>query len=109
MTDAFTQRIEEMEDPRQQALWRACKRLPSDFEPYGERSNDERGSDCSCGCKFWREIWDERDGPEGQGYDLDWGVCLNPESPRAGLLTWEHMGCHNFVYEPDEGEADDGA
>jgi hypothetical protein len=23
----------------------------------------------------------------------DWGVCTNPQSPRAGLLTFEHMGC----------------
>jgi hypothetical protein len=23
----------------------------------------------------------------------DWGVCTNPKSPRAGLLTFEHMGC----------------
>jgi hypothetical protein len=26
----------------------------------------------------------------------DWGVCSNPESPRAGLLTFEHQGCTAF-------------
>jgi hypothetical protein len=31
---------------------------------------------------------------------FDWGVCTNPRSPRAGLLTWEHMGCPE--YEPGE-------
>ena len=45
------------------------------------------GVDCSCGCKYFL------DGVGGIG---DWGVCLNPESPRAGLLTWEHQGCKNY-------------
>jgi len=31
---------------------------------------------------------------------LDWGVCSNLQSPRAGLLTFEHMGCRLF----EEGE-----
>ena len=39
--------------------------------------------DCSCGCKVCIELQDSG----------DWGVCCNPESPRAGLLTWEHQGC----------------
>jgi len=35
---------------------------------------------------------------------MDWGVCVNPASPRAGLLTFEHQGCEQF--EHDESEED---
>ncbi|NJL56120.1 hypothetical protein HC928_13770 [bacterium] len=31
---------------------------------------------------------------------MDWGVCANPASPRASLLTFEHQGCQAF--EADE-------
>ena len=41
--------------------------------------------DCSCGCYYFVDLEDSG----------DWGVCCNPESPRAGLLTWEHQGCPN--------------
>ena len=43
------------------------------------------GIDCSCGCIFFVEVGGDIAG--------DWGICTNPESPRAGLLTWEHQGC----------------
>lgn len=66
------------------ALWKVVEKLPGDFEPYGLRSNDERGLDCSCGCRFFLPV---------DKVGADWGVCANPKSPRAGLLTWEHMGC----------------
>lgn len=36
--------------------------------------------DCSCGCKWFRAV-----------DDSGWGVCINPNSPRAGLLTWDHQ------------------
>lgn len=26
----------------------------------------------------------------------DWVICSNPESHRAGLLTFEHQGCFKF-------------
>jgi hypothetical protein len=69
-------------------LHRLCKHLPSDFEPYGKRSRDDDwGPDCSCGCKYFQYL---------QG-NADWGVCCNPKSPRAGMLTFEHMGCKHFV------------
>jgi hypothetical protein len=62
--------------------------LPSDFEPYGERSRDDSGPDCSCGCRWFLKL-------EGTlGYD--WGVCANAASPRKGLLTFEHQGCRQF-------------
>lgn len=58
----------------------------TDFEPYGKRERD--GSDCSCGCKWFATL----DGKLG----YDWGVCGNKNSPRAGLLTFEHQGCRHF-------------
>jgi hypothetical protein len=46
--------------------------------------------DCSCGCRHFLQLeW-----PLG----ADWGVCSNPESPRAGRLTFEHQGCREFEY-----------
>ena len=34
--------------------------------------------------------------------NLDWGVCINPRSPRSGLLTFEHQGCEFFEYDDTE-------
>ncbi len=67
------------------------RRLPSDFEPYGERNRDE-GCDCSCGCKHFEPL---------QVTPFDWGVCTNPKSPRCSLLTFEHQGCEQFEYEEE--------
>jgi uncharacterized Zn-finger protein len=63
-----------------------CRRLPSDFEPYGER--ERTGPDCSCGCRHFMKL------PGKLG--MDWGVCTNAASPRSGLLTFEHQGCEQF-------------
>jgi hypothetical protein len=63
-----------------------CRHLPSDFQPYGEHERD--GPDCSSGCKHFLKL-------PGQ-LGLDWGVCVNSASPRAGLLTFEHQGCEKF-------------
>lgn len=74
-------------------LLELCPKLPTDFEPYGQRSREEDwGPDCSCGCKHFLEL----EGVLG----ADWGVCSNPRSPRRGLLTFEHQGCREF--EDDE-------
>lgn len=72
-------------------LWSVCKKLPDDYEPYGnaDRENDP---DCSSGCLHFMPL--ER--PAG----LDWGICKNPASHRAGLLTFEHQGCRMFVPDP---------
>jgi hypothetical protein len=76
-------------------LWQLVRKLPTDFEPYGSRSRTgDWGPDCSCSCKHFLPL-------EGVGYD--WGVCSNQQSPRAGLLTFEHMGCRSFE-EGDEPE-----
>ena len=77
-------------------LWRIAKKLPSDFDPYGQRGRDaDPGPDCSCGCRHFVIL-------EGK-LGFDWGVCTNRKSPRAGLLTFEHMGCKEFesAFEPE--------
>jgi len=77
-----------MNDP----LWVVLKRLPSDYKDYGGEivrweKPDESYPDCSSGCIHWQAI------------DSDWGVCANPSSPRAGLLTWEHQAGYNCGFE----------
>ena len=86
-----------MTDPRHDPLHSILKKLPSDFEPWRERSRDhDWGPDCSCGCQWFVPL-------EGT-LRYDWGVCYNPASLRAGLLTFEHQGCQAF--EGDEEEVD---
>ena len=75
-----------------QHLHKICKHLPTDFEPYGQRKRT--GDDCSCGCRHFLTL----PGRLGE----DWGVCTNPDSPRAGLLTFEHQGCPNVERENDD-------
>jgi len=72
-----------------QDLLKIVTRLDSDFEPYGKRSRDgDYGPDCSCGCLHFVAL-------QGK-LGFDWGVCVNPKSPRFGLLTFEHQGCKEF-------------
>jgi hypothetical protein len=79
------------------SLWKAVKILPTDYTDYGgevERWKNPTLSypDCSSGCRYFRRLHDEYNRAE----DADWGVCVNPDSPRAGLLTFEHQageGC----------------
>ena len=66
-----------------------CVHRPTDFAPYGIRQRD--AADCSCGCKHYIPLAD--------ALGADWGVCANPRSPRAGLLTFEHQGCEFFEYD----------
>lgn len=63
-----------------------CIHRLTDFAPYGIRQRNS--ADCSCGCRHYVLL----EGKEGS----DWGVCTNPRSPRAGLLTFEHQGCEFF-------------
>ena len=65
-------------------LWKVCR----DKEEYESGKYSGLRPDCSCGCKFFHPLT----GKEG----MDWGVCINPESSRAGLLTFEHMSCDRF-------------
>jgi hypothetical protein len=66
-----------------------CRHMPSDFEPYGERTATEAGADSSSGCKHFLKL----SGKLG----ADSGVCANPASPRAGLLTFEQFEGSNSV------------
>ena len=73
-------------NPSDEELWEACRRLMSDWEPYGERrwhGRREARPDCDS-CKWFTELF--RAAP-------DWGVCCNKESPRSGLLTNTLQGC----------------
>ena len=67
-------------------LWQIVRRLDTDYEPYGQAERD--GSDCSSGCRYFVKLAGE--------LGNDWGVCSNSESPRGGLLTFEHQGCTAF-------------
>ena len=72
-------------DKQHLLLKKSCKNWNDYIK--GKMGVDTYGSDCSCGCSCFIELQDSG----------DWGVCCNPESQRAGLLTWEHMGCPNFI------------
>jgi hypothetical protein len=76
-----------------EALWAVAKKLPTDFEPYGERKRSDGTihADCSGNCRWFHVLA----GMRGQ----DWGVCANPNSARAGLLTFEHMGCPEYEWD----------
>jgi hypothetical protein len=72
--------------------WNVLKVLPSDYRDYGgliERWKhvDLSYPDCSQGCKWYVPLYDLANDQK----DFDWGVCTNLNSPRAGLLTWEHQ------------------
>ena len=62
-------------------FWKVCRNQTAYWA-----STDTQHPDCSCGCKWFVCLL----------YMGDWGVCACPESPRAGLLTFEHMGCGHF-------------
>ena len=73
-------------NPSDEELWEACRKLPSDWEPHGERKwlgRREDRPDCTTCCWFTElfRTWQ------------DWGACANPESARAGLLTFREQGC----------------
>lgn len=69
---------------------------PTDYKPWGEVERwEEPGaeySDCSSGCKW--AVWLRRKGAD------DWCVCSNPNSPRVGLLTFEHQAGHECFEAP---------
>ena len=87
----------EVSDASDDQLWQVCRKLPSDFEPYGERKweGKPRGKhDCGT-CRWFQPLL--RPGK------LDWGACANPHSPRAGLLTFWEQGCERFEQERESG------
>lgn len=70
--------------------------LPSDYAPWGKEERwadpNKLYPDCSYGCRHFYKLRGKRNEP----IRMDWGVCGNPQSPRAGLLTFEHQGCGMF-------------
>ncbi len=90
----------EASEANDEQLWRVCRKLPSDYEPYGQRKREGQRkdqADCS-GCRWFQPLL--RYGV------LDWGACANPDSPRAGLLTFREQACESFE-EADEPIDDD--
>lgn len=89
----------EKPDPHRLRL-AVVKHLPQDYAPWGDvgRWKDPALAypDCSMGCRHAHWLHDPK-----HGKDLDWCVCVNPESHRAGLLTFEHQGCQWFEAEPE--------
>ena len=81
----------ESKNPSDEQLWEACRRLPSDWEPHGQRQwhgKREERPDCDT-CHWFAELLHS---------SPDWGCCANPESERAGLLTFREQGC--WQHEP---------
>ena len=82
------------------ALLARVERLPTDYRDYGgsvERWSDPSVAypDCSSGCRHFAKL----EGTLG----FDWGVCVNMDGPRFGLLTFEHQagfGCFAAASEP---------
>lgn len=99
-TEAEVRAWADRRDDMLQRLWRVVPILPTDYDDYGgeaARWDHPRAidADCSSGCRFARFL-------EGSG---DWLVCLNPDAPRFGLLTWEHQA-GRFCFVPEQAEGD---
>ena len=87
------QRMED-KNPSDEELWEACRKLPSDWEPRGQRrwlGKLEARPDCDT-CRWFTGLF--RTWP-------DWGACANPESARAGLLTFREQGCWQHEQEKE--------
>lgn len=76
-------------------LWEVCREQAEYVA--GTDTDHHNKPDCSSGCRYFMPL----EGKNG----MDWGVCSEPRSSRAGLLTYEHMGCSFFEQEPVEVEA----
>ena len=80
-------------NPSDEELWDVCRKLPSDWEPHGQRKwhgRREARPDCDT-CRWFAELF--RTSP-------DWGVCVNFESPRRGALTFREQSC--WEHEPEK-------
>jgi hypothetical protein len=90
----------EVSEASDDELWGVCRKLASDFEPYGQRKwqgKPQEKPDCSR-CRWFQPLL-----RPGQ---LDWGTCANQQSPRAGVLTIWEQGCEQFEKEKEPGTAE---
>jgi hypothetical protein len=80
-------------NPTDEELWDVCRKLLSDWEPHGQRKwhgRLEDRPDCDT-CRWFAGLFHA---------SPDWGTCANPESERAGLLTFREQGC--WQHEPQK-------
>ena len=66
----------------QRALWTACKKT----------EDDNQKPACGDDCAKYIPL----QGKAG----TDWGVCVEPQSPRVGLLTFKDSGCPSYEAKP---------
>jgi len=71
---------------RMDKFLKVLRTLETDFDPYGK--TERGGADCSSGCRHFFKLAGDLGG--------EWGICANPDSPRSGLLTFQHQGCAAF-------------
>ena len=75
-----------------------CRDFTDDLADYGSvpRALPDGAwrSDCSHGCRWFHRL--------AGNAGLNYGVCTNPRSHRAGLLTFEHQGCVHFELENEK-------
>jgi hypothetical protein len=79
-------------------IFNIIKVLPTDYATYGGevvrwQKEDENYPDCSCQCRYFTRLEHSQ-----MVSDPDFGVCMNPDSARAGMLTFEHQAgyqCHD--------------
>jgi len=90
----------ELSDASDDQLWQVCRKLPSDFEPFGQRrwEGKQQGKPDCATCRWFQPLL--RPG------ELDWGTCANPLSPRAGLLTFREQGCEQYQQGKEPGSED---
>jgi len=74
--------------------WRAANPSAKKYQKDGGWTFRTGKPDCSLGCKWFAPLKEA---------EYDWGVCLCSNGPRAGMLTFEHMGCEKFrASRPDD-------
>ena len=79
-------------NPSDDEMWEVCRKLQSDWQPHGQRKwhgKREARPDCDT-CRWFAELFHT---------SPDWGTCANPESERAGLLSFREQGC--WHHEPE--------
>jgi hypothetical protein len=65
-------------------LWTLCRKLPTDFAPWGERDRDtaEPWQDCSCGCRHFVKLAGEL------GNDWDRWFAFRDNAHEQYLRDW---------------------